>query len=341
MNSRKLAQKQRQELKNLNPEVLSRTELVEYIIRFGTLAPSTHNTQPWLVEVKNDEIKVTPDLEKQIIVADPTNRDLYISVGAFIKNILLTCEALGIKTSLKLGRDSSTISLDFPLKVSVLKPDLLDAILKRQNFRGFFEPNPDFRVAKQSIGEVLDDNQNVKISLYEDKETIEKLAKLTAEGLEMAYAQKPFRTEIAGFINSNLSSKRTGLFGYSLRMNMLISIIIPKVLKKKDLGPKLAKLNYSSFLSSPGVIVLSAPDNHKSWLSTGLALEEILVRLTQEDIFSSIYVASIEIGDLRDSVAKIVESSEGCLPQLVFCIGKVSDTLPYTVRKDLKEILKD
>ena len=47
MNSRKLAQKQRSELLAVDPAKLNKDELLKYIVGFGSLAPSTHNTQPW------------------------------------------------------------------------------------------------------------------------------------------------------------------------------------------------------------------------------------------------------------------------------------------------------
>lgn len=342
MNSKKLAQKQRSELLAVDPVKLNKGELLEYIVGFGSLAPSTHNTQPWKAKIKNDSIEVKANLDAQIKVADPTNRDLYISVGAFIKNILLACEALGIKTDLKIdlsGQKVAVINLKLTDKVQTKKLELLTAMANRQNFRGFFEKSLDKNTVNNVFKEVKKANPDVVSRVFDDKETIEKLARLTADGLKSAYAKEPFRREIAGYINSNISRKRTGLFGYSLRMDLLMSIIIPKILKKKDIGTKLAQLNYASFIVSPAVVTLSTKDDKESWVKTGLVLEEILIKLTEKGIFSSIYVAAIEIDNLRDSVKEITEDKGNTKPQLLFCIGQTNDPLPYTVRKDLEDIL--
>lgn len=58
----------------------TRAELAE-AIGYATLAPSTNNTQPWKFEIAEGTIRVLPDFGRCLPVADPLNRELYISLG--------------------------------------------------------------------------------------------------------------------------------------------------------------------------------------------------------------------------------------------------------------------
>src|SRR5690606_21052248 len=48
----------------------------------AVLAPSVHNTQPWRFEVQPTAVEVYADYSRQLTVADPTGRELILSVGA-------------------------------------------------------------------------------------------------------------------------------------------------------------------------------------------------------------------------------------------------------------------
>ncbi|MBP1639920.1 MAG: nitroreductase [Bacteroidetes bacterium] len=73
------------------------------IIYYATLAGSSHNTQPWKVEVRGDrEIRLFADTARVLNVVDPTKRELYISLGAFIENLDLAAGSLGYKTDIEL-----------------------------------------------------------------------------------------------------------------------------------------------------------------------------------------------------------------------------------------------
>lgn len=317
---------------------------IHHILEYGVLAPSTHNTQPWKIEVKDDKVKIFADLSKKIPQADPSGRDLYMSLGALVKNIELASQAYGVNYQIK---HANKITESLPVATVIykeLKPDskinrkLLHCIKDRQNYRGFFNP----ALNKYSdIKEVVDASASgVDAQLVSNKTTIKELAKLTAKGLRMAYASEEFRREISSYINHNLSIKKHGLHGYSLRMNFPKSVIIPKIMKRKDIGKRLSIVNFKSFISAPAVVVIYSADNREGWLKAGMSMQEMLVELTGLGISSSIYAAAIEMGDLREKVAKLIPpESKGLIPQLLFCIGEPTDEVPYSARKKLKRVL--
>jgi nitroreductase len=78
------------------------TNDVHKIIYYATLAGSSHNTQPWKVEVRGDrEIRLFADTARALHVVDPTKRELYISLGAFLENLDLAAGSLGYRTHIQ------------------------------------------------------------------------------------------------------------------------------------------------------------------------------------------------------------------------------------------------
>jgi nitroreductase len=56
-------------------------EIYLKIVRSAIKAPSGHNTQPWLFTKGENEIFIKPDFSRALPIADPENRELFISLG--------------------------------------------------------------------------------------------------------------------------------------------------------------------------------------------------------------------------------------------------------------------
>lgn len=69
-------------------------QLVE-MIRYATLAANGHNTQPWKFAVRQDAIEIHADTSRHLPVVDPENRELWISLGCALENLLLAARAAG------------------------------------------------------------------------------------------------------------------------------------------------------------------------------------------------------------------------------------------------------
>lgn len=50
-------------------------------VRFATLAPNSHNTQPWKFRLGDDTIDVIPDFSRRTPVVDPDDHHLYVTLG--------------------------------------------------------------------------------------------------------------------------------------------------------------------------------------------------------------------------------------------------------------------
>ena len=65
------------------------------LVRYATLAASGHNTQPWQFAIKANMIEIHPDLTRHLPAVDPSDRELWISLGCALENLLVAARADG------------------------------------------------------------------------------------------------------------------------------------------------------------------------------------------------------------------------------------------------------
>ncbi|WP_328345736.1 nitroreductase [Micromonospora sp. NBC_00421] len=60
-------------------------------------APSAHNTQPWRLRYEPDAVRIGWDPAYTLPAADPTGRDLRLSLGAFVETCLIVAADAGLR----------------------------------------------------------------------------------------------------------------------------------------------------------------------------------------------------------------------------------------------------
>lgn len=316
---------------------------INRVLEFAVLAPSTHNTQPWKFKIDGDVCQVLIDNSRQLPAADKLRRDMYISLGALLKNLEIAAKAFGIFDYLEISDQTSDLVAEIHFKNldggklnAEFKQQLL-AITTRTNYRGPFKP---LKIDQKIQALTTSSDKQVKAMLIKDREQLLKIGELTAEGLRMGYATPAFRKEISSWIKANTSRSKKGIPGYSLRMPMLVSHIIPKVMRFKDLGVKLADLNYKSFVQASAVVVLTTEkEDPKTWLAVGQVAQQIFLNVETAGYVYSVFVASIEIKPLNPRLKTLAGLAKNEQPQFLFCLGAPVLPKVYSPRESVKSKL--
>jgi len=63
-------------------------EPIRRALELAVQAPSSHNSQPWRFRVREAEIELWADTSRQLHVVDPDARELTISCGAALFNLV-------------------------------------------------------------------------------------------------------------------------------------------------------------------------------------------------------------------------------------------------------------
>src|SRR2546423_860927 len=120
-------------------------------VAHAVLAPSNHNSQPWLFGIGDGALRVRADRSRALPVVDPFDRELVISCGAALLNARLALRGLGYATTVEVLPDRSDPDLLACLHLAGRRVpttadlQLVEAIPRRRTNRRPFagEPLPD------------------------------------------------------------------------------------------------------------------------------------------------------------------------------------------------------
>lgn len=72
------------------------------ILYHASLAPSGHNSQPWRVRIESHRVWIIEaDHERKLPAVDPQSRELMLSLGAFVENLVLAAGAVGLAADIQ------------------------------------------------------------------------------------------------------------------------------------------------------------------------------------------------------------------------------------------------
>jgi len=127
-------------------DVEGKVEVAEDIIqilKYASLAPNSHNSQPWKIKILSDlEFIVQSDPTRWLPRVDPENRELLLSIGAFWENLEQAALALGFESHAEvLANSPKDIEI---LKIKLVKcasrgDDRLELIKKKATDRRPYE----------------------------------------------------------------------------------------------------------------------------------------------------------------------------------------------------------
>jgi hypothetical protein len=108
------------------------------ILDLASLAPSGHNAQPWTVRVIEPKHWIIGSEKKRWLPAvDPENRELHLSIGAFIENLVIAAGTFGYETEIQIiARDPKDTDIaDIRLRRGKSTDFPLEKIRKRRTVR--------------------------------------------------------------------------------------------------------------------------------------------------------------------------------------------------------------
>jgi len=148
---------------NLNAQEQDLLKMVQY----ATMAPSGHNTQPWIFTIFESSIEIRPDFSSSLPIVDSSNRELYISLVCATENLCITANELGYETSYSVELDGNNHHF-IRVKISKGNPSknyLFGEIEKRQTNRSEYNNRI---IMPYTIKELnrLSESEGVKVRFY-------------------------------------------------------------------------------------------------------------------------------------------------------------------------------
>lgn len=330
--------------RSLAPEVMAGLPegeaRLKFLLRYAILAPSSHNTQPWLFRIRHPEIEILINEERILAASDPIRRQAVISIGCAVANLLLAARAFTLKTHLRYAPYQQRLAVvavsGQPEPPSAEGRALLQAIVERSNNRSLYRPDPADPQFIRWMGGFSDDHLHI---IYADRPEIKQLlSAVVLEAVAACFKDRCFTSELSLWLRPSRAGYQDGLVGNNIGVPYLISFILPWLMKKFDLSRQQVNLHRAMLEQTPVIgIITTRRDDQESWLAVGERYETIAVAAQKQGLATAILAAPIEIGRGHQSLQDILKTP--WRPQLFFRLGYPTQHLPPSPRLPLEKIL--
>ena len=319
-----------------------RSEKLRFLVNYAMLAPSRHNTQPWLFKVTGDAIEVYADQSRRLPVADPCDRELMMSCGAALLHLRVAVRYFGYVPWLERFPGSAgtnpiaRLSLGDRRKASREERALFASIPRRRTHRTPFEDRKVSRLLLLELQMAASD-EGAWLYVLRKQNARNEVADLVAEGDQIQGADKRFRRELSEWVRPNRTARGDGVPGYAFGIGDLASHFAPFAAERLRWGQRKAARDRRLVASSPVLAVVGTDtDTPLGWLAAGQALARVVLRARADDVMVSCLNQPVEVADLRSRLLDIL--GRPGFPQVVLRLGYGSELKP-TPRRMVSEVL--
>jgi hypothetical protein len=187
-----------------------RSLMMQEMVRYATLAPSSHNTQCWKFKISEQSVSILPDFERRCPVVDPDDHHLFVSLGCAAENLIQAAAAHGFRgaATFRAGEDGSVhIALDTAQPVASA---LFEAIPFRQTTRGEFDGKPISSADMKLLKEAGTGN-GVRVHLLTERKAMERVLEFVIQGNTAQMRDQAFVQELKEWVRFNgAHAARTG-----------------------------------------------------------------------------------------------------------------------------------
>lgn len=310
------------------------------LIRYATLAPNGHNTQPWRFRVAEGRITITPDLARRTPVVDPDDHHLFVSLGSAVANLALAAAAIGRTGIAQFDpQDGGAIVFDFE-RGALVRSTMFDAIAKRQSTRADYDgravSSADLdRLAKAAAV------PGVELVLLTDRRRIDAVRDLVVTGNSAQMADPAFVRELKSWLRFNpAQALRAGDGLYSVASgNPALPDWLGPIAFDRLAGARSQNDVYASQIrSSAGLAVfLGAREDPAHWVAVGQACQRFALQATALGLKQAFINQPVEVPELRPELASLI-GRPGRRPDIVMRFG-YGPALPYSVRRPVEAVL--
>jgi len=319
-------------------EISSSSERLHSLVRYATLAANGHNTQPWKFTLQQDAIEIHPDPSRRLAVVDPENREMWISLGCALENLLVAARASGLAPEVTYPDDAEVIRIR--LTADTLQPGpLFDAIPQRQNTRSEYNGQP-IPAADFDRLQALPLEAGINLCFVSAGAELETVVEYVNQGNLSQYADRAFVDELITWLRFNKREALASLDGlYSICSGnpevprWLGQMFVAGTKPQQQAETDAKKLRSSS----AAVVIASAAETKSNWVRAGQVYERLALQTTALGIKSAFLNQPIEVAAIRSQFASAMELGKN-QPQLLMRLGYAA-AMPRSLRRPVEQVL--
>ena len=308
---------------------------LQALIQAATLAPSSHNTQPWLFRLKESMVELLADRTRALPVNDPDDRELTLSCGCALYNLRVAAAAAGWQATLEPFPDTADADLMARVRLQPgaaarAEATLHGAMAARRTYRERFADTPVDPIASRALVEAAQ-VEDATLYLLDTDDRRAAAAALVAEGDALQWANPSWRRELAAWMHPRRR-------GDGLVLPALAIPVAQLVVRTFSMGHGVAAKDRQLADESPLLAVLStAGDTPGDWLAAGQALQHVLLAGVHQGLQASYLNQPAQVTTLRPRLQQLTGHTGWA--QLLLRIGVPAKTLPAAPRRLVSDMI--
>ena len=318
----------------------NRPALLREIVRYATLAPSSHNTQCWKFHLEDRSTSILPDLSRRCPAVDPDDHHLFVSIGCAAENLIQAALANGLHGDAVFEKSAAGM-----LRVSLeptrsLTTPLFRAMPERQSTRGEYDGKP-LSSGELGVLEKAGSGSGVQVILLTEREAMEKVLEYVVQGNTVQMNDRAFVDELKAWIRFSASDAvraGDGLYAASSGNpsvpSWLGSLLFGLFFTTKSENDKYAK----HVRSSAGIaIFVSEAEGPAQWIEVGRCYERFALQSAALGIRNAMLNQPVEVHGLRPQFSTCLGIGSR-RPDLVVRFGR-GPKLPQSLRRPVDAVL--
>jgi len=329
--------------KHVFPAWAGPAERLRFLLRYAILAPSRHNTQPWLFEIEGSELRLYGDWRRALKVADPQGRELVMACGAALFNLEVAALHFGHATSVEVMASASRrdgllarLTLEERRPPKSQEEELFAAIGTRRTNRFAFDAHDvPFGVVSGLVREAADQGACLRVV---DRTIRPAVSELVAEGDRQQWASARFRSELATWSRSNQPGEMDGVPGYAYGLSDSASVFHRVLVRfRTGMSSDERRDRYYALNTRALVVLCSHQETPADWFVAGQAMQRVLLRAAAKGLSASFFGGAVEVPSVRARLRETL--GELGWPQLLFRLGHGRPVHP-TPRRPVELMLR-
>lgn len=312
-----------------------------FLLRYAILAPSSHNTQPWLFAVEDRRVRVFVDRSRWLRVADADQRELFVSVGCALENLLVAADHFGLRTDVRYsGHVEHEESR--PLVATVSVANAGNESRDRPHREGLFAAIPerhtnhepyDDRSLSAADREALQQgvvDADVELWMTEDEAVRRTVEDLVTQADARQFADPAWRAELGEWMGR-------GAFGTSWILSKIGKLAVTYL----NMGDSQAQKDRDLLGSAPVLAVLATDtDDRAAQVQAGQALERVWLTATARGLALHPMNQILQLPDLKEEIRSLLPRP-AMHPQITVRLGYAEPAPSNTPRRPVSEVLID
>lgn len=326
---------------------------MEFLVMCATLAPSPHNTQPWLFKVSGNNLEIYADKSRYLKSADPTHRMMILAIGAAIENLKVAAAHMGYQTRISLATDYAEFlssgycaSIQLESQTPVAQPHF-DAIFNRQTTRTMFDLTPPLDTRfMESLQSQVSEFPGIDIQWFKKRAGQDPIAQTVKESVRNYLTEDCHREGMNWFriTRSQWEAKGDGISVFNGDAPAAIKRYVELLVSPDDLlqtAFKQGEIDSVDRLSAATPmwgLISTQNDSIQQKLLAGQMLERVYLEATLNGLAVQPQCYPTETAEGVAKLKSVANLPEGTEPLFLFRLGR-SNYVAKSVRRNIKDVI--